>query len=81
MIRIYGKYLAVFGDDTLITSYEDQDIPEGTVRCINLNYKNFLYSCTSSSKITKYENTYGFKGKYTVHWRLIENLELLSKNN
>ncbi len=80
-VRIYSKYVATFEDDTFLTSFEMTDIPEGTVRHININYKNYLYYCTSSSKISKFNNTYGFKGKYVVHWRVVKNLELLIDKN
>ena len=78
MIRIYSKYVAIFDYDECLTSFEMNDVSEGTVRHINLNYKNYLYYCTFSSKITKLTNTYGFKGKYIVHWRRVEKLELSS---
>lgn len=82
MVRIYGSYIASFEDDAFLTSFEDQDIPEGTVRKVTLNYKNYLYYCTSSSKVTRFNHLqYGFKGKYVIHWRILENLDLPHKDN
>lgn len=75
MVKIFNsKYISEFPDDCHLQSYENVEIPEGTVRYLNFDFNPCFYVCTSSSKRLRFHelNKYGMKGDYRTYWRKIE---------